>query len=129
MKLIFTDPEAPVLFVDSSGLVQGANLAARGLLQKTLEDIVGQPGGNVMNCCNAAQPNGCGQQPPCQHCVLRNSVMDTHRTGNPHMKVQACLPMDPGPPPINMILCVSTALHQGLVLVKVHELEMAQSLN
>lgn len=124
MKLIFADPEAPALFVDSAGLVQGANQAALDLLHKTLESIVGQTGGAVMNCCNAALPNGCGKQQACTQCVLRNSVMDTHQTGNSHLRVRAKLPVDPGPPPRDMQLLVSTAMHQGLVLVKVHELEM-----
>jgi nitrogen-specific signal transduction histidine kinase len=124
MKLIFSDPDAPALFVDSAGLVQGANQAAQDLLHKTLENIVGQTGGAVMNCCNAALPDGCGKQEACTRCVLRNSVMDTHQTGNHHTRVKAVLPMDPGPPPQEMHLCVSTALHAGLVLVKVHELEM-----
>ena len=124
MKLVFADTEAPVLFVDTQGLIQGANQPAQDVLHRTLEEIVGQRGGAVMGCHNASLPGGCGEQEACPLCVLRNSVMDTHETGQAHLRARAVLPVDPGPPPSEMAVCFSTALHQGLVLVKVHDMEI-----
>jgi len=82
---------APVVVVDASGRVSGANRQARALLQKELSEIEGFKGGDVFECSFAQLPGGCGNTIHCDACTIRNTVMDTFLSGKSHLKTPAYL--------------------------------------
>jgi hypothetical protein len=79
----------PVILVDSEGVVRGANSAAEELFGKTTQAIADTLGGDVFECEYAARPGGCGKTVHCETCTIRNSVLETLRTGRGCSKVPA----------------------------------------
>lgn len=82
---------APILVVNADGCIDSANKLAREILQKTPAEIDGRKGGDVFECAYAKLPEGCGNTIHCDACTIRNTVMDTHLTGNPHIHAKAYL--------------------------------------
>lgn len=82
---------APVLVINSLGIVNSANKYARELLKKELPDIEGFQGGNVFECAFAKLPEGCGNTLHCDGCTIRNTVMDTFKSGKSYLKTPAGL--------------------------------------
>ena len=74
---------APILLVNSDGMVLTANKFACKRLHKKLPQIRQSLGGDVLECAWARLPEGCGRTEHCQACVIRNSVLQTHQTGRP----------------------------------------------
>lgn len=83
--------EAPVLVVNSAGEVALANNQALNLLGKSLEQVKGYRGGDVMECAHAALPGGCGNTKHCVACTIRNNVMQTLETSECKRRVPAYL--------------------------------------
>ncbi len=81
----------PVLVVDSTGAALAANAAARALVGKAIDHIVGHLGGDIFECEYARLPRGCGQTIHCSGCAVRRSVMTTFTTGKPCRRVPAQL--------------------------------------
>ena len=67
--------DAPVVIVDSDANVTAANISARGMLGKELDQIIGNPGGNVFECEYAYLPEGCGKTIHCSACTIRKRVI------------------------------------------------------
>jgi hypothetical protein len=83
--------KAPVVVIDAVGCVKTANSQARSLLQKELPDIEGFRSGDVFECTFAMLPGGCGNTIHCDACTIRNTVMDTFRSGKSHLMTPAYL--------------------------------------
>jgi PAS domain-containing protein len=83
--------EAPVLMIDADGTVQLANDKALDYLDKSIEQVRGFLGGDVMECAYARLPEGCGNTTHCAACTIRNNVMKTHETGQSLKRVPAFL--------------------------------------
>ena len=81
----------PVVVIDATVHVATANKSARILLQKDLPEIEGILGGVVFECAYSLLPEGCGNTVHCSGCTIRNTVMDTFKTGSSHLKVQVSL--------------------------------------
>lgn len=79
--------EHPVFLVDSNGRAISANTKGLSVLQKSLDEITGQLGGNIFECKYAAE--GCGQTVHCKSCTIRNAVEETYKTGQSFTKVPA----------------------------------------
>ncbi len=76
--------DAPVVLVDEEARILSANHLARGLFEIPAgTDSNPRLCGNVFACENAGLPGGCGQTVQCSGCAIRNTVMETHRTGAP----------------------------------------------
>ena len=72
----------PVVVVDADGAVLEANTRARGLLNKTPEQMQGKRTGDIIECEYARSPGGCGSTDHCQTgCIIRRSVTHTLSTG------------------------------------------------
>jgi hypothetical protein len=56
-----------------------------------MKDFVGFRGGDVFECAYASLPGGCGETIHCEACTIRNTVMDTFKTGKSHLKTPAYL--------------------------------------
>jgi PAS domain-containing protein len=74
---------APLLVLSWDATVVMANARARVYLGKAVDDIAGRPSGDVIQCVNASEPEGCGRTIHCSGCTLRRSVQHTHETGEP----------------------------------------------
>lgn len=87
----------PVLLVlvDEERRVVRANEAALDFAQRTMKEIMGIRGGEALGCLNSLDdPNGCGFGPNCTICGVRNTVLDTFKTGKSHYQAEAALPFE-----------------------------------
>ena len=82
---------APVAVVDADGTVKATNKQLCEFVQQDLSSIRGKQGGDVFECVNARLPEGCGQTIHCSACTIRNTVMETLRTGRSRAQVPASL--------------------------------------
>jgi len=113
---------APVLVVTSEGTIGIVNSEACELLGKSVAQVQGFKGGDVFECENARLPGGCGQTVHCSGCTIRNTVMDTLETGEPHLKVPAYLNQHSDREPRRYVLLISTEKRGGVVFLKVEEM-------
>ena len=81
--------DSPVILIEESGRVVGANSLALEMLGKTSESIFYQNGGDVFECKWAQLPEGCGNTIHCKSCTIRNTVMHTLSTGESCHNVSA----------------------------------------
>jgi PAS domain-containing protein len=80
---------APVLAVDGEGRAIAANDLALGALGKTLDQVEGRLGGEVIECEHAYAPEKCGNTIHCTGCQIRGSVNHTRATGESLIGVRA----------------------------------------
>jgi len=108
----------PVIVVDATVSINSANRQARELLHKELPRIVGFKGGDVFECAYAALPEGCGKTIHCVGCAIRNTVVDTFRTGTSHLEIPAYLnhTIDNGP---EIRFLISTEKVNDVVLLRI----------
>jgi hypothetical protein len=73
----------PIMVVDElSSLVVTANEEAAEAFGKTVEEMAGQRGGNVMECVHTHEPGGCGRAEHCTGCTIRQLVIRTAASGD-----------------------------------------------
>lgn len=113
--------EVPVFVVDDQGLVCGANLRALTMVGKTLDEICGRLGGDVFGCAYADDPGGCGRTVHCRTCTIRNTVMETHATGEPQYCVPAIQDLDAAAGIMKVRFHITTEKSQGVVLLCVED--------
>lgn len=114
---------APVVVINSEGTVLSANKHARKLLTKELSEIEGFQGGNVFECAFAKLPEGCGKTLHCDGCTIRNTVMDTLRSGKSHLKIQAVLSRGTTDKYQEIQFLISTEKVKGVVLLRIDKVE------
>ena len=118
MKEFLDKLEAPVLVIDSDGVALSCNEMAMQALNKPLDEVSGERGGDVMNCVFAKEPEGCGNTVHCKACTIRRLVMTTHETGRSTSKVPAYL-YSPEQDDIRKIkFLLSTELVNSVVLLR-----------
>lgn len=98
-----------------------ANRKACEVLGKTLPQIEGLKSGDVFECENARQPEGCGHTVHCSGCAIRQTVLDTMQTENPHTRVPATLNHLAGSTRIDLL--ISTETHGNVVFLRIDELK------
>ncbi|MBA3003782.1 MAG: hypothetical protein FP813_08035 [Desulfurivibrio sp.] len=97
-----TEIKNPTAFLNSLGspalLLQAvprqvvtANKKACELFAKRLDQIEGYRGGQVFDCVHAFTEAGCGLDPNCENCKIKNAIVDTFATGNSHSHVRTIL--------------------------------------
>lgn len=123
---IFLDNlEAPVLLVGDDVRVKTANSRARAILDKELKDIAGCLGGDVFECIHASLEGGCGKTMHCSGCAIRNTVMDTFKTGNSHLKTPAYLHRGIPEHERKTDLLISTEKVKDCVLLRIDDVRAA----
>ncbi|MFH2202472.1 MAG: hypothetical protein ABIJ96_05125 [Elusimicrobiota bacterium] len=75
--------DVPILLLESDVVTVTGNRRARELLGRTLSEIRGVKGGELIRCVNSAGPGGCGRSEHCAGCVIRETVQTTYATGRP----------------------------------------------
>jgi len=73
LRTIFDAIPLPTLVVDEDVRIKEFNAAAAPLLGAKPEQTLQLRGGDALHCIYS-EPYGCGQNEPCKHCVIRNSV-------------------------------------------------------
>lgn len=81
--------DEPVLVLDSLGIVKTANDSGLKLLDKDLDSVEEQLGGDALECAYASLPEGCGKTEHCKTCAIRNILMDTLASGKSYTNVPA----------------------------------------
>ncbi|HEY4744189.1 MAG TPA: hypothetical protein VIH45_05985 [Desulfuromonadaceae bacterium] len=109
----------PVVVANGAATINTANSAALALLRKDAADVDGTKSGDVFECAFAALPQGCGQTIHCSGCMIRNTVMDTYRTGNSHLKCPATLKRGTLAQPEHIDLLISTEKQGDVVLLRI----------
>lgn len=121
----FDGLDAPVVVINSLGIVSSANRSARGLLQKELPDIEGFQCGDVFECVNSRLPEGCGKTLYCDGCTVRNTIMDTMQSGKSHLKIPAGLSLGTVENVHEVQLLISTEKVMDVVLLRIDEFSYA----
>ncbi len=108
----------PVLVLSTAGRVTDINRQALEMLGKDTKQSFGLKGGEVFECRYAQLPEGCGETVFCELCSIRNTVMDTMRTGRPHLEVPVHL--DQRDQRMNLLICTQKV--GVVVLLKVEQI-------
>jgi hypothetical protein len=115
--------EAPVLMVNEAGEVVLANSLALHLLGKSLDQVSGLRGGEVMECAHARLPGGCGTTIHCKACTIRINVMQTFATGKSLKRVPAYLNRENGSAIQKIEFLISTEKVEAMVLLRIDEVK------
>ena len=79
----------PVVVVGPEFVIHTANKQACALIGKDLSEIQHGRPGEVIECANAGEPGGCGEQVHCTACTIRLKVLETFETGKSFEHVPA----------------------------------------
>ncbi len=113
----------PVLVVDQNGRAITANRAGRQVTGKELDQIEGYLGGEIFGCLHAQEDGGCGETIHCLSCVIRNTVVETYRTGTSHHRVPACQDLDTVSGPRTTRFIISTEKIDHAVLLRIDDIK------
>ncbi|MCK5616674.1 response regulator, partial [Candidatus Pacearchaeota archaeon] len=92
LREIYKKAPLIMLVVDKHLQIKKVNDVPIKLLGKTENEFINLPPGEALGCINAlTNPNGCGHGVECHKCVIRNSVLDTLRTGKSHQQVETSI--------------------------------------
>jgi diguanylate cyclase (GGDEF)-like protein/PAS domain S-box-containing protein len=90
LEAIFVNVPLVLMLVDSERRIQQINGFATQFAKRPAEDMLGLRGGEALRCLHALDSShGCGFGAHCQHCVIRNTVLDTLEQGKTHLQVEA----------------------------------------
>ncbi|MEW6237863.1 MAG: hypothetical protein AB1656_20950 [Candidatus Omnitrophota bacterium] len=117
--------EAPVLLVDDQGIVKTANRMACEALKKDIDVIEDYAPGDVMECINASQPEGCGNTVHCKACAIRKLIMETHATGKSYLRQPAYQDIDTAVGVKRMHYFLSTEKVGEIVFLRIDEANKA----
>jgi len=110
LKALFDKNPLIMLIVDSHRRVLHLNEAAVAMSGRLREQAIGLRGGEVLNCFHADDdPRGCGFGPDCESCIVRNTVIETFRTGQGRRGVEAPIPYMSRDGRVDMWVLVTTA--------------------
>lgn len=79
----------PVFLMNHEGRIVTANSMGFSLLRKKPEEVDGELGGDAFDCNYASLPGGCGNTIHCRTCTIRNTVMDTLKSGMSNIRIPA----------------------------------------
>lgn len=112
---------APIVMVDSEGVLKAANKAAVAMLGKTAAEIERHRIGLVFECEYARLPEGCGGTVHCGGCAIRRTVNQTVATGRSFSRVPATLKRHTPEEPQDIRFLISTEKAGDAVLLKIDQ--------
>ncbi len=93
MDALFTNAPLVMFIVDQDRRLIRLNKAALEMTRRLQEEVIGMRGGEALRCIHAFDdPKGCGFSDACESCVVRNTVLETFRTGKDFQSVEASIP-------------------------------------
>jgi hypothetical protein len=118
--------DAPILLMQGNPRqVVTANKKALQLFEKELREVEGHRGGQVFDCIHAFTEDGCGKDSNCEGCKVRDAIIDTFTTANPHNGVSTSLQIKKANESMTYVLQVSTEKVDDLALVKIERFDKA----
>ena len=112
--------DAPVLLMQGNPRqVVTANRSALKLFEKELHEVEGKRGGQVFDCVHSFTEAGCGKDANCENCKIKNAIVDTFATANPHAGVSTELSVRKADGIKTCVLEVSIEKIGDLALVRV----------
>lgn len=132
MKLVFKDKEKlkdlldnlqlPVMAINSKDTkIITANEDLLQFVNKSLDEVAGQLGGDVMDCVYADEPGGCGQTYFCSDCPIRNAVLKTVETKIPQKDIDVEMLLLSGDKSIKTRLNISTKIKDETILLQIND--------
>jgi hypothetical protein len=116
--------DAPILLMQGNPRqVITANTKALGLFGKQLSEVENKRGGQVFDCIHSFSEAGCGKDVNCENCKIRDAIVDTFNTGNPHPGVSTTLQIKKAGGLSPHVLQVSTEKVGDLALVRVERFD------
>jgi len=114
---------APIVLVGEDGKINSANSLACKILNKSLPQICGKTGGEVLECKHAHLPQGCGRTEHCSGCAIRFLISDTQQTGQAHRRVAVQLQQYSSDADANseIELLISTERHAELIFLTIED--------
>jgi PAS domain S-box-containing protein len=110
-SILFNKAPLVMVVVDHEHRICRLNEAAVNMTRRLKESSIGLRGGEALRCVNALdEPQGCGYSPVCEFCVVRNTVLDTFRSGHDHRSVEAHIPYASENGTVDMWVLVSSCL-------------------
>lgn len=119
----------PVFLIHDDGFMQSANESALRLIQKSVEQVNGELGGDVLGCEFATWPGGCGNTEHCWACTIRAVVKKTQETRNGLKQEEAYLYSPLGEKTSKVRLTLSTRMIQEMVLMTIESMSTASVLD
>lgn len=113
--------DLPILVIDAEEGVVTANQKALNKIGLKKEDLKGMRCGDVLQCVHATEGQGCGRTVHCQSCVIRNSVLYTHKTGLPRIRVPSFPDLQQYDDNVSAALLISTEKVGDVVLLKIEQ--------
>ncbi len=111
LEAIYDSAPLVMILLDEDRRIRKANRAAVQGTAIPADDIIGLRGGEALKCVHSVDdPRGCGFGVACDSCIVRNTVLDTLRTGAQHHRVESPLLIDRGDGPVQAHLLASTCL-------------------
>ena len=119
---IFDNAPLIMLLVDEDRRVRRANKMALEYTRREHDEILGLRSGEALRCIHADDhPDGCGYGHDCQNCIIKDTVLDTFKTGESHRRVGTLLNVDAEDNAVPLhVLCSTTQISfagKNLVLV------------
>jgi hypothetical protein len=75
LRAVFDALPSLVFIVDQDVRIQEYNAAASEFMKVDRKAVLKRRAGEILHCIHSAEvPDGCGTAPPCQDCIIRNSV-------------------------------------------------------
>ncbi|MBP2029850.1 signal transduction histidine kinase [Methanohalophilus levihalophilus] len=106
----FDDVPFVMIVVNPEGKVDAINHFASEVLGKSPEQSLGLLGGELFDCVNSFDREGCGRSADCSECPVRNAVMHTFQTGESVYKKSGELTIRTDRGPSTRDLIISTTL-------------------
>ena len=88
LAIIYDHIPTPILVMDQEFRLVKVNAAAASLIGESSETLQSHSPGYLLDCARVTQPRGCGSSSRCPDCTLRNCVLDTLLTGQPHRQLE-----------------------------------------
>jgi hypothetical protein len=114
--------DAPVVVMDRDCRVLGANTKALDLIGHPVDEIECVLCGPAIECAYSHLPQGCGNTEHCPACAIRQSIQQTHDTGEPLMRVPASDDIDTPDGIRRRRMTLSTEKAADIVLLRIDEM-------
>jgi signal transduction histidine kinase len=93
LSAIYQHAPLIMMLLDNERKIRKINDFGAQFANASIAGLSGLPAGEALRCLHHLDdPKGCGYGPYCAECTIRNKVLDTFRTGNPHKMYEANLP-------------------------------------
>ena len=123
LRTLLEQFDMPVLAIDGDGRMRTANGRVEELLNKNLEEMENQLGGDFMECAYAHLPGGCGHTEHCPACTIRNAVEHTYETGEPQSNLETTLNRRTETGIVPVQLWITTVKTKDVVVLRIEDMQ------